>query len=70
VIGLYKTEVIRRRGPWSGLDVEVATLTWVARSNAHPAVAPLGYVPPAKFEQALCARQRNAAGILTRRVGL
>jgi putative transposase len=31
VIGLYKTEVIRRRGPWKGLDdVELATLTWVA----------------------------------------
>ena len=29
VIGLYKTEVIRRRGPWRGLDdVERATLTW------------------------------------------
>jgi putative transposase len=31
VIGLYKTEVIRCRGPWKGFDdVEIATLTWVA----------------------------------------
>jgi transposase InsO family protein len=30
IIGLYKTEVIRRRGPWKGLDdVEYATLEWV-----------------------------------------
>jgi transposase InsO family protein len=31
IIGLYKTEVIRRRrGPWRGLqDVEFATLEWV-----------------------------------------
>jgi transposase InsO family protein len=30
VIGLFKTEVIRRRGPWRGLeDVEFATLEWV-----------------------------------------
>jgi hypothetical protein len=31
VIGLYKMEVIRRRGPWRGFeDVEYATLEWVA----------------------------------------
>jgi len=30
VIGLYKTEVIRRRGPWHHLEaVEFATLEWV-----------------------------------------
>jgi len=30
VIGLYKTEVIRRRGPWRSLEaVEFATLEWV-----------------------------------------
>ena len=30
IIGLYKTEVVRRRGPWRGLeDVEFATLEWV-----------------------------------------
>jgi putative transposase len=30
LIGLYKTELIRRRGPWKGLDqVEYATLEWV-----------------------------------------
>jgi transposase InsO family protein len=61
VIGLYKTEVIRRRGPWRGVDdVELATLTWVAWYNAHRLLEPLGYVPPAGFEQAFYAHQRDA----------
>ena len=60
VIGLYKTEVIRRRGPWRGLDdVELATLTWVAWYNADRLLEPLGYVPPAEFEQAFYDRQRE-----------
>jgi putative transposase len=60
VIGLYKTEVIRRRGPWRGVDdVELATLTWVAWYNTHRLLEPLGYVPPAEFEQAFYAHQRD-----------
>jgi hypothetical protein len=51
IVGLFKTEVIRRRGPWRGIeDVEFATLTWVAWYNAHRLLQPLGYVPPAEFE--------------------
>jgi transposase InsO family protein len=62
VIGLYKTEVIRRQGPWRGLDdVELATLTWVAWYNADRLLEPLGYVPPAEFEQAFYDRQRDDA---------
>lgn len=62
VIGLYKTEVIRRQGPWRGVDdVELATLTWVAWYNADRLLAPLGYVPPAEFEQAFYDRQGDAA---------
>ena len=65
VIGLYKTEVIRRRGPWRGLaDVELAMLTWVAWYNADRLLEPLGYVPPAEFEQAFYDRQRDDAGQL------
>jgi len=34
VIGLFKTEVIRRQGPWRGVEeVEFATLEWVAGST-------------------------------------
>jgi transposase InsO family protein len=61
VIGLYKTELIRRRGPWRGVDdVELATLTWVAWYNTHRLLEPLGYVPPAEFEQTFYAHQRDA----------
>ncbi len=62
VIGLYKTELIRKQGPWRGVDdVELATLTWVAWYNADRLLEPLGYVPPAEFEQAFYDRQGNAA---------
>lgn len=51
VIGLFKTEVIQRRGPWRHLDaVEWATLTWVDWFNRRRLLEPLGYVPPAEYE--------------------
>ena len=53
VIGLFKTEVIRRRGPWRSLeDVEFATLEWVWWFNYHRLLGPLGHVPPAEYEDA------------------
>jgi len=58
VIGLFKTEVIHRRGPWKGIeDVEFATLTWVAWYNSSRLLEPLGYVPPVEFEEAYYRRQ-------------
>ena len=52
VIGLYKTEVIRREGPWKGLDdVEFATLDWVCWYNEKRLLEPIGDIPPAEFEQ-------------------
>ena len=51
VIGLFKTEVIRRRGPWRSLAaVEYATLEWVAWFNSHRLLEPIGNVPPAEAE--------------------
>ena len=51
--GLYKTELIRRRGPWNGIDdVEYATLEWVDWFNHRRLLEPIGYVPPAEFEEA------------------
>ena len=51
VIGLFKTEVIRRDGPWRGFDdVEYATLEWVAWFNTQRLLEPLGYLPPAEYE--------------------
>jgi transposase InsO family protein len=58
VIGLFKTEVIRRLGPWKGVeDVEFATLDWVAWFNGRRLLEPLGYVPPAEFEEAYYRQQ-------------
>lgn len=52
VIGLFKTEVIQRRGPWRHREaVEFATLTWVDWFNTRRLLAPLGYVPPAEYEE-------------------
>jgi len=49
IIGLYKTEVIRRRGPWRSLDdVEIATLEWVDWFNNRRLFEALGNVPPAE----------------------
>jgi len=63
VIGLYKTEVIRRRGPWKGIeDVEFATLTWVAWYNSSRLHESLGYVPPVEFEQAFHSRLSEPTG--------
>lgn len=60
VIGLFKTEVIRRRGPWRGLeDVEFATLEWVWWFNHHRLLEPLGYVPPVEYEEAFYRRQET-----------
>ncbi len=51
VIGLFKAEVIRRRGPWRNLEaVEFATLTWIEWFNMRRLLEPIGYVPPAEFE--------------------
>jgi transposase InsO family protein len=62
VIGLYKTEVIRRRGPWRNLDgVEYATLEWVDWFNNRRLLAPLGYLPPAEFEEAYYRNQASPA---------
>ena len=50
--GLYKSEVIRRRGPWRSLEaVEFATLEWVDWFNHRRLLEPIGNIPPAEAEQ-------------------
>jgi len=62
VIGLFKTEVVRQRGPWRGLeDVEIATLEWVWWFNHRRLLEPLGYLPPAEYEEAFHRRQESEA---------
>jgi len=51
IIGLFKTEVIQRKGPWRHLEaVEFATLDWVDWFNTRRLLEPIGYVPPAEYE--------------------
>lgn len=58
--GLYKAEVIHRRGPWKTTEaVEIATLEWVSWFNHHRLLEPIGYIPPAEFE-AMYYRSKEA----------
>ena len=50
--GLYKTEVIYRRGPWRSFEaVEFATLEWVDWFNNRRLLEPIGNIPPAEAEE-------------------
>jgi transposase InsO family protein len=50
--GLYKAEVIHRRGPWRSFEaVEFATLEWVDWFNNRRLLEPIGNVPPAEAEE-------------------
>jgi len=49
--GLYKTELIHRRGPWKTKEsLELATLQWVYWFNHQRLLEPIGYIPPAEAE--------------------
>jgi putative transposase len=51
IIGLYKTELVRNKGPWRGLDdLELATLEWVDWFNQRRLFEDHGRIPPAEFE--------------------
>ena len=51
VIGLFKTEVVHRRGPWRSFNaVEYATLEWVDWFNNRRLLEPIGNIPPAEAE--------------------
>ena len=62
VIGLFKTEVIRRRGPWRSIEpVEFATLEWVDWFNHRRILEPIGNIPPAEAEARFYAELENRA---------
>lgn len=62
MIGLYKTEVIRHRGPWRSLDaVEYATLEWVGWFNNRRLLEPIGSVLPAELEMAYYRQKEESA---------
>jgi hypothetical protein len=51
--GLYKAELIHKRGPWRTIDeVEFATLEWVDWFNNRRLLGPIGDIPPVEFEAA------------------
>ncbi len=67
IIGLYKTEVIRKSGPWKNLEeVEFATLEWVDWFNHRRLLGSIGDMPPAEFEAMYYAANQSP----TRDVGL
>ncbi len=58
--GLYKTELVRNKGPWRGLDdLELATLEWVDWFNHRRLFEDHGRIPPAEFE-AIFYRQTSS----------
>src|ERR1700691_3436796 len=55
--GLYKAEVIHRRGPWRSCEaVEFATLEWVDWFTNRRLLEPIGNIPPAEAEERYYAR--------------
>jgi transposase InsO family protein len=65
ISGLYKAEVIHRRGPWRSFEpVEFATLTWVDWFNHRRLLEPIGNIPPAEAEDryyTILDKQKRAA---------
>jgi len=58
--GLYKAEVIDRRGPWRSFEaVEYATLEWVDWFNHRRLLEPIGNIPPAEAEDQYYAAADN-----------
>jgi putative transposase len=60
--GLYKAEVIHRRGPWRSFEaVEMATLEWVDWFNHRRLLEPIGNIPPAEAEERYYAMLQDPA---------
>ncbi|MER9195744.1 IS3 family transposase [Mesorhizobium australicum] len=60
--GLYKAEVIHRRGPWRSFEaVEFATLEWVDWFNNRRLLEPIGNIPPAEAEERYYAMLEDPA---------
>jgi transposase InsO family protein len=58
--GLYKAEVIHRRGPWRSFEsVEYDTLEWVDWFNQRRLLEPIGNIPPAEAEEQYYSTANN-----------
>ena len=63
IIGLYKTELIYKEGPWHGLEqVELKTLDWVDWFNNRRLFEPIGNIPPVEYE-ALYYQQQEVPAV-------
>jgi transposase InsO family protein len=68
IIGLYKAEVIHRRGPWRTIDaVEYATLEWVDWFNNRRLLEPIGNIPPVELEMAYYRQHEEPAMVAGRK---
>ena len=64
VIGLYKTELIYKEGPWRGMEqVELATLDWVDWFNNRRLFEPIGNIPPVEHETLYYQQQESRARV-------
>ena len=62
-MGLYKTELIKPRGPWRSLaDVELATAGYVDWFNTRRLHSAIGDIPPAEHEAAYYAQTEPHPG--------
>lgn len=60
--GLYKTEIIHKRGPWRTVDdVEYATLEWDDWFNHRRLLEPIGNIPPVELEMAYYRQLEESA---------
>jgi putative transposase len=66
VIGLYKTELVRCKGPWKTIDeLEIATLEWVDWYNHRRLHSSIGNVPPVEYEDLYYTRSASATVVKT-----
>lgn len=60
--GLYKAEIIHKRGPWKNVDeVEFATLEWIDWFNNRRLLTSIGDMPPAEYEAAYYQQESESA---------
>jgi len=58
-IGLFKTELIKKDGPWRSLaDVELATAGYIDWYNTRRLHTAIGGIPPAEHEAAYYAQNQ------------
>jgi len=64
VIGLFKTEVVKRLGPWRTMqDVEWETMHWVEWHDEHRLLSSIGHMPPAQAERRHFERVEPASDV-------